>query len=166
MQRPVSDQILKFEDMLQFCCKHPRNNLLPPLQVWSRTTLELKIRKKIWKCISFAWDKHISSVYPTGRKYCFSQEVQWRWKFLAKTWLAIKSSGIKRSYSVWLCRLHTNGPARSFSWPSKYDNCLVPVTHILCTIDPPATSDGRQYIFSNLKVILTNFDENCIDRYF
>ena len=53
--------------------------------------------------------------------------------------------------------------AWSSLWSNKEDTCFVPIIHVLCTIDPPKTSSGRQYTLSsnNLKAILTKFNEIC-----
>lgn len=41
--------------------------------------------------------------------------------------------------------LHPKGPAKSFSWPSRKDQCWVPKPHILASIDGLTTSTGRIY---------------------
>ncbi len=48
--------------------------------------------------------------------------------------------------------MHPHGPSRSFSWPNNDDICLVPVTHVLCNVDPPTTATGRQYILTRKDV--------------
>jgi len=41
--------------------------------------------------------------------------------------------------------MHPFGPARSFHWPAREDTCWVPLQGILCLIEPPLTTNGRQY---------------------
>ena len=41
--------------------------------------------------------------------------------------------------------LHPHGPNKNFYWPSKDDICYVPFTKILCLLSPPSTSSGRMY---------------------
>ena len=60
--------------------------------------------------------------------------------------------------------MHPNGPARSFSWPSKEVICLVPLSHILHKIEAPqpTTTRCRQYklLDSDLKIISCEFAKN------
>lgn len=44
--------------------------------------------------------------------------------------------------------LHPNGPSVSFSWPVREDYCLIPLPHVLEIVDPPETSSGRTYHFT------------------
>ena len=42
--------------------------------------------------------------------------------------------------------MHPKGPARSFKWPRRKDQCWAALNHVLCVIPAPATSStGRQY---------------------
>ena len=44
--------------------------------------------------------------------------------------------------------MHPHGPSRSFNWPTREDCCIVPRSHVLCTIGIPITGTGRQYKIS------------------
>jgi hypothetical protein len=48
--------------------------------------------------------------------------------------------------------MHPHGPSPSFSWPAREDMCWVPSNHILCTIDPPSTTNGRVYKISEIEL--------------
>jgi hypothetical protein len=37
------------------------------------------------------------------------------------------------------------GPARSFSWPRRQDECWVPTNNVLCSVENLTTVTGRQY---------------------
>jgi hypothetical protein len=41
--------------------------------------------------------------------------------------------------------MQPKGPARSFSWPRRRDECAVPIDHILCAVTNLTTITGRQY---------------------
>ena len=45
--------------------------------------------------------------------------------------------------------LHPNGPSPSFYWPSFDDICAIPFPHVLRVVEPPHTTTGRTYVFSN-----------------
>ena len=40
--------------------------------------------------------------------------------------------------------MHPHGPARTYSWPRKEDECWVPLMHIITSIDAPLTSTGQR----------------------
>jgi hypothetical protein len=77
-------------------------------------------------------------------------------------WLAnIITCGVdSESNEIHVKFMHPHGPAASFSWPSREDVCWVPVSHVLCTVSPPATTmSGRVYVLPNeLTDLIT---QNC-----
>ena len=42
--------------------------------------------------------------------------------------------------------------SKSFHWPSIEDRCYVPDTHILCRIEAPTTTTGRQYYITEADI--------------
>ena len=45
--------------------------------------------------------------------------------------------------------LHPHGPRKTFSWPSVADKCIVPASNVLCVITAPTTTTGRMYRISD-----------------
>ena len=45
--------------------------------------------------------------------------------------------------------MHPHFPSRSYCWPSREDKCFVPIVNVLCRVEPPSTSTGRQYKLEN-----------------
>ena len=41
--------------------------------------------------------------------------------------------------------MHPHFPSRSYYWPSREDKCFVPTVNVVCRVEPPSTSTGRQY---------------------
>lgn len=63
-------------------------------------------------------------------------------------------SSVEKDYGdVTVKFLHPNGPSPSFYWPRHEDSCSVPIPHVLAIVDPPHTTTGRTYHFS----------ENCME---
>jgi len=62
-----------------------------------------------------------------------------------KWWIGIILNIYMDEDDIYIKFMHPNGPARSFLWPASDDTCLVPACHILCTIEVPVTTTGRQY---------------------
>ena len=50
--------------------------------------------------------------------------------------------------------LHRHGPRKTFSWPSVADKCFVPASNILCVITAPTTTTGRMY-----RISYTDFEQ-------
>ena len=41
--------------------------------------------------------------------------------------------------------MHPHGPFNQLFWPSRADECWVPINNILCSIEAPVTTTGRMY---------------------
>ena len=41
--------------------------------------------------------------------------------------------------------MHPHSPFIKLFWPSRADECWVPITNIICSIDAPVTTTGRLY---------------------
>lgn len=56
--------------------------------------------------------------------------------------------------------MHPHGPAASFSWPIRDDECWVPISHVLCAVAPPSTTmSARLYVLpSDLTELIS---KNC-----
>ena len=50
--------------------------------------------------------------------------------------------------------LHPNGPSLSFYWLSFDDICGIRFPHVLSVVEPPHTTTGRMYVFSNECILL------------
>ena len=76
-----------------------------------------------------------------------------------KWWIGIAMDVNDEEGDILVKFMHPNGPARSFSWPSNDDVCLVPSTHILHKLEVPTTTTGRQYTLdkADIKMISSEF---------
>lgn len=66
---------------------------------------------------------------------------------------------------IFLDFMKPKGPARSFSWPRRKDQCWVPKDHILTQVTDLTTATGRQYKLSqdaekNISDLFRNFLED------
>ena len=61
--------------------------------------------------------------------------------------------------------LHPSGPCKGFKWPARSDFLTIPLTDLLCVIDPPVTRNGRTYALSdedlkNIDLVYTAYIKN------
>ena len=63
-----------------------------------------------------------------------------------KCWIGLVFETNREHQDLKVNFMHPSFPARSFFWPAREDICFVPYGNIVCNVDPPSTSTGRQYI--------------------
>ena len=61
--------------------------------------------------------------------------------------------------------LHPSGPCKGFKWPKRSDLLTIPLTDLLCVIDPHVTRNGQTYALSdkdlkNIDLAYTAFMKN------
>ena len=61
--------------------------------------------------------------------------------------------------------LHPSGRCKGFKWSERSDLLTIPLTDLLCVIDPPVTRNGRTYALSddnlkNIDLIYTAYMKN------
>ena len=50
--------------------------------------------------------------------------------------------------------LHPNGFSPSFYWPNFDDICGLSFPHVLSVVEPPHSTTGRTYVFTNVYMLL------------
>ena len=66
------------------------------------------------------------------------------WFFGVANFVSIENKDVNVKF------MHPKGPALNFFWPTKDDTCWVPISNVLCRVNPPKISlTGRFYIFDD-----------------
>ena len=174
LQRPLCDQIITYEAMLELCIKEikgikfygiskermkiVRNILLPRFQS-GKTVPGTRIYHHFLpistNAISF---KRTSEDTDVTGIFSFSDERNdiplvkdiKESDFVScmydnNWWIGLVQSVNIEEGDVKVNFMHPHGPNSQFHWPSRNDICYVPMDKLLCKISAPITSTGRLY---------------------
>ena len=78
-------------------------------------------------------------------------------KYDAFDWIGMINEIDNIEQDVMVTFMHPHGSFNKLFWPSRVDECWVPITNITCIIDAPVTTNGRFYTLTvdASKLILT-----------
>jgi len=177
LQRPLKDQIVSYESMLDLCVSELREIIFYGISQDEMVPVRESLKERFSKSKTVPGTRSSHHFLPwspwkiahklTSEDADFVQIFEFDKDFVEMKsisnvknfsyvtciyenhwWVGMISEVAKEEGDATVEFMHPHGPSKSFSWPAVADKCFVPLANILCSISSPITTTGRVYRIS------------------
>ena len=153
LQRPLQDQILSYQSMLDLCVREIPSiiffgvsqeeivNVCADLEDHFAKSKTMPGTRSSHHFVSLFCNKITHKLTSEDSKF-FQFDFDISCIFDTFWWIGIVIEVNVHEGDLKIEFLHPHGPRKTFSWPSVADKCFVPASNILCVITAPTKTTG------------------------